>query len=249
MKRILAGPHAVTEALRAAPGAIELVCLADSLRSLTTKGIEDLARRFRVDCEVMPKESLDALAGKLPHQGVIAITGEYSYVDLHTLLELAETHANPQLVVLDQIQDPRNLGAILRCAHAFGASGVILPKDRAAKITAAAVRTSAGASELIKVCRITNLARTLDELKEAGYRIYGADAGATDNLSAMGWSGRTALVMGSEGRGLRRLTAEHCDRLFKIPMVTAFDSLNVSAAAAISLYEASKQRSCHGKPD
>lgn len=249
MKRILAGPHAVTEALRATPGAIEVVCLADSLRTLTTKDIEDLARRARVECEVLPKESLDELAGKLHHQGVIAITGDYPYVDFHTLLELGETQSNPLIVVLDQIQDPRNLGAILRSAHAFGAAGVVLPKDRAAKVTAAAVRTSAGASELVKICRITNLARTLDELKDRGYRVHGADASSELTLSAVGWSGRTALVMGSEGRGLRRLTAEHCDRLFKIPMATAFDSLNVSAAAAIALYEASKQRSSHGKLD
>jgi 23S rRNA (guanosine2251-2'-O)-methyltransferase len=249
MKRILAGPHAVIEALRATPGAIEVVCLAESLRSLTTKDIEDMARRARVECEVMPKESLDALAGKLHHQGVIAITGDYPYVDLVALLEHAQTHPHPLLVVLDQIQDPRNLGAILRSAHAFGACGVILPKDRAAKITAAAVRTSVGASELMKVCRITNLARTLDELKDAGYCVHGADAEAQDPLSAMSWSGRTALVMGNEGRGLRRLTAAHCDRLFKIPMATDFDSLNVGAAAAIALYEASKQRSLNGKPD
>ncbi len=242
MKRILAGPNAVSEALRAAPGRIEMVCIAETMRPVNVRRLEDLAKHSRVLCESLPKEALDRLAKGLVHQGVIAITGDYPYVDLPAILSRCQETQNPTIVVLDQVQDPRNLGAIMRSAYAFGASGVILPKDRAAKVTAAAVRTSAGASELLMVARIVNMARTLDELRDEGFRIYGASGRGGAPLSSLDWSGPTALVLGNEGKGIRRLTAEHCDILFDIPMACDFDSLNVSAAAAIALYEAHQRR-------
>jgi 23S rRNA (guanosine2251-2'-O)-methyltransferase len=190
----------------------------------------------------MPKTAVDKLARETIHRGVIAITGSYSYLGLEELIKGADSEENPLFVVLDQVQDPRNLGAIMRSAHAFGASGIIIPKDRAARVTAAVVRTSVGASELIKTARVTNLVRAIDRLKAEGYQVYGAAVRGNIALSNMGWRGRSVLAMGSEGRGLRRLTEEHCDQLFTIPLAVDFDSLNVSSAAAIALYEAAKQR-------
>ncbi len=242
MKRILAGPHAVNEALRVKPGAIEVICVVESMRPTSVRRIEETARRSKVPMELLSREAVDQLAGKVVHQGVVAVTGSYPYIDLDGLLARAAEHPHPLIVVLDQIQDPRNLGAIMRSVHAFGGCGLIILKDRAAGVTAAVVRASAGASELVLTTRVTNLVRTLDRLRDEGYQVYGASTGDSTRVAEISWRGRTALVLGSEGRGLRRLTTEHCDRLFTIPLAVDFDSLNVSAAAAIALYEASRQR-------
>jgi 23S rRNA (guanosine2251-2'-O)-methyltransferase len=242
MKRILAGPHAVLEALHATPGAIEVVLVVDSMRAGSMHRIEEKARHAKVPCELVTKPVADGLAAHLTHQGVVAITGDYPYLDFDGLLHHAEKIAHPLVVVLDQIQDPGNLGAIMRSSHAFGATGIILLKDRAAGVTGAAVRSSAGTSELLKTARVTNLVRALDDMRDQGYRVFGAAASGEAPLRDVTWTGKTALVMGSESKGLRRLTARHCDLLFSIPMANEFDSLNVSAATAIALYEASKQR-------
>jgi 23S rRNA (guanosine2251-2'-O)-methyltransferase len=242
MKRILAGPNAVTEALEASPGTVNVVYTASGLKPVTAKRIAELGARGKVRHEELPREALDGLAGDLNHQGVVAITGDYPYLDLDGLLARARAVSDPVIVVLDQIQDPGNLGAIVRSAHALGAAGVVLTRDRSAGVTAAAVRASAGASERIAIARVTNLVRAIDDLKAAGYRVLGAAGEAAAPLSRMDWSGPIALVLGNEGRGLRRLTRESCDLLFRIPMPSSFDSLNVSAAAAIAIYEATGSR-------
>ncbi len=242
MKRILAGPHAVAEALKTAPKAIEVICIAESMRPSSVRHIEDLAHRARVSLETMPKSSLDQLTKALKHQGVIAITGSYPYLDMDALLAKTDKQENPLIVALDQVQDPRNLGAIMRSAHVFGASGLIIPKNRSARVTESTVRASAGASELVHTVLITNLVRTLDDLRDQGYRVFGAALDGQSSLRDLSWDGGTVLVLGNEGKGLRRLTREHCDVLFTIPMANAFDSLNVSAAASIALYEAAGQR-------
>jgi 23S rRNA (guanosine2251-2'-O)-methyltransferase len=242
MKRILAGPHAVAEALKTAPKAIDVICIAESMRPSSVRRIEDLARRARVSVETMPKTSLDQLAKELKHQGVVAITGSYPYLDMDGLLTTTSKQENPLIVALDQVQDPRNLGAIMRSAHVFGASGLIIPKNRSARVTEATVRTSAGASELVHTVLITNLVRTLDDLRDQGYCVFGTALDGQSSLRDLSWKGKTVLVLGNEGKGLRRLTREHCDVLFTIPMANAFDSLNVSAAASIALYEAAGQR-------
>ncbi len=242
MKRIIAGPNAVSEVLRSTPGKIEAICVAESMRPTSVRRIEDLAKHVRVSVETLPKVAIDEMAGDLRHQGVVAITGSYPYIDLDGLLDVAKKVSNPLLVALDQVQDPGNLGAIMRSAYAFGVVGVIITKDRSASVTAAAVRASAGASELLRVARVTNLVRSIDQLAEEGYQIFGAAMGGKSRLHSMPLRDKCVLVMGNEGRGLRRLTIEHCDRLFTIPMLREFDSLNVSAAAAIALYEAARQR-------
>jgi len=242
MKRIIAGPNAVLEALRARPAAIEVVYLADGLDSSAARRVETIAGRARVACEPIPRGALDEMAEQLNHQGVVAITGSYPYVDQAGLLTAASALEAPLLVVLDQVQDPGNLGAIIRSAHALGAAGLILTRNRSASVTRGAVRSSVGASELTRVARVTNLARCLDELRDAGYRVYGAVGGAKTTLDELTWDGPCAVVLGNESRGLRRLTREHCDALYSIPMAGGFDSLNVSAAAAITLYAASLAR-------
>ncbi len=242
MKRILAGPRAVGEALRAAPGSIETVYIAQTMRPIAARRIEDQARNGRVPCEPLSNSALDRLARGINHQGVLAITGAYPYRDLTQIIDAGKAEENPLIVVLDQVQDPRNLGAIMRSVYAFGATGLIIARNKSAKVTAAAVRSSAGASELLKVAQVTNLVRTLDQLKDEGYHVFGATGAVNTDLSRLNWRGRAVLVLGNEGRGLRRLTAEHCDTLFAIRMAAEFDSLNVSAAAAIVLHAAAQQR-------
>lgn len=242
MKRILAGPHAASEALRTAPGSIEVVCVSESMQPSSVRKLEDQARRARVPVESLPKSALDKLAKGHHHQGVIAVTGSYPYTDLEGLVQLADSAENPLIVVLDQVQDPGNLGAVMRSAYAFGACGIVITKDRSAGVTTAVVRSSAGASELMKTAKVTNLVRALDRLRDEGFRVHGAGLGTNLSLAEVDFGGKCALVFGNEGRGLRRLTKEHCDDLFTIPMEGDFDSLNVSAAAAIALYEASKRR-------
>jgi 23S rRNA (guanosine2251-2'-O)-methyltransferase len=242
MKRVIAGPNAVTEAIRGAPRDIAAVYLADGLARAGAERLERLSSDAGIPCSSLPREALDELAKGLTHQGVIALAGDYPYVDLEAILDEGRRVASPLLVVLDQIQDPGNLGAIVRSAHALGATGVIMTRDRSSSMTAAAVRASAGASELIRVARVGNLAQCLDRLRDSGYRALGAAADSEARVDEIDWRGPAALVLGSEGRGLRRLSREHCDLLFRIPLATAFDSLNVSVAAAIALYEIGRAR-------
>jgi 23S rRNA (guanosine2251-2'-O)-methyltransferase len=242
MKRVIAGPNAVTEAIRGAARDVVAVYLADGLARAAAERLERLSRDRDIPCSTLPRDALDTLAKGLTHQGVIALAGDYPYVDLEAVLDEGRRGAEPLLVVLDQIQDPGNLGAIVRSAHALGATGLILTRDRSASMTPAAVRASAGASELVRAARVGNLAQCLDRLRDSGYRVLGAAAEASAAVDEIDWSGPAALVLGGEGKGLRRLTREHCDSLFRIPLATSFDSLNVSVAAAIALYEIGRAR-------
>jgi 23S rRNA (guanosine2251-2'-O)-methyltransferase len=195
MKRILAGPRAVMEAIRASAGAVEALFLVDAMRSSLTHRIEEMARRFGVTLEMVPKSAMDRIASDIRHQGVIAITGAYPYLDLDGLVRFSKKQAHPLIVVLDQVQDPRNLGAIMRSAYAFGATGIIIPKDRAAGVTGATVRASAGASELVKTARVVNLVRALDTLRDEGYRVAGAATDGPLGVQDLDWLGPTVLVL------------------------------------------------------
>ncbi len=180
---------------------------------------------------------LTRLAGSPDHQGIVAEVDPYPYADPGSLL-----HADVALVVaLDQIQDPRNLGAICRSAEAAGAAGVVIPSRRSASITPAACKASAGAVEHLPVARVTNLADWLGQAKEGGAWIYGAEAGAEAPHSQADLTGRVVLVLGGEGKGLRRRVAETCDLLVSIPVRGRVASLNVSAAAAVLIFEALRQ--------
>lgn len=185
-----------------------------------------------------PAEELTRLAGSPDHQGVVAEVDPYPYADPMQLL------ADPSalLVVLDQVQDPRNLGAVCRSAEAAGAGGVVIPERRAAAVTAAACKASAGAVEHLAVARVRNLADWLREAREAGFWSWGADAGAPTAYTEADLSGGTVLVLGGEGKGLRPRVASGCDGLLAIPQRGRTGSLNVSAAAAVLLFEALRQR-------
>ena len=184
------------------------------------------------------QEELTRLAGSPDHQGVVAEVDPYPYADPGALLEGSE----PLVLALDQVQDPRNLGAVCRSAEAVGAAGVVIPRRRSAAVTAVACKASAGAVEHLPVARVTNLAEWLVRAKEAGMWVYGAEVGAEAPYAQADLSGKVVLVLGGEGKGLRRRVADSCDLLLSMPMRGRVASLNVSAAAAVLLFEAARQR-------
>ena len=185
-------------------------------------------------------EELERLCGSPDHQGVVAEVDAYPYADSNSLFE--NDDGQGLVVALDQIQDPHNLGAVCRAAEVAGAAGVVIPERRAASITAAACKASAGAVEHLPVARVRNLADWLAEAKGGGAWIYGADAKAGRRYTEVDWTGRAVLVLGSEGKGLRQRVAKTCDELVSIPVAGSIGSLNASVAAAVILFEARRQR-------
>ncbi|HEV2741914.1 MAG TPA: 23S rRNA (guanosine(2251)-2'-O)-methyltransferase RlmB [Rubrobacter sp.] len=191
----------------------------------------------RVPVKNVSRDRVDELARGGVHQGVVARVESYPYSSLDEILAVSR----PLVLVLDGVTDPRNLGAVLRAVDGAGASGVVIPKDKAVGVTAAAVKASAGASEHVRVARVTNLRRAVDAMKSANVWVYAAEAGGTD-YSKLDLDGPTAFVLGSEGRGVRRLVREACDGTVSVPMLGGVSSLNVSVAAAVLAYEARRQR-------
>jgi 23S rRNA (guanosine2251-2'-O)-methyltransferase len=185
-----------------------------------------------------PADELERLAGSPDHQGVVAEVDPYPYADPDRLLE----DENALVVVLDQVQDPHNLGAVCRAAEVAGAAAVVIPERRAASVTPAAVKASAGAIEHLPVARVRNVADWLGEAKVAGAWVYGAAAEAERRYTDVDWTGRAVLVLGSEGSGLRPRVADACDELISIPVAGRVESLNASVAAAVILFEARRQR-------
>ncbi len=233
MRRILAGPHSVTEALHANAAGVHVVYVATGVR---LDQLGQLAKDRGVRIEERTVAEIDALADGLRHQGVLAIGGDFPYLDLEGLL--ARIEGPPFLLALDEITDPHNFGAMIRSAVALGAHGVLTLKDRAAPVTGAVVRASAGATEHAAIARVTNLARTLAELRdERGLSIVGLDAEGDLDIDALGEApeGRV-IVVGSEGKGLRPLVRKQCTQLARIPMTNAIASLNASVAASIALF-------------
>ena len=190
-----------------------------------------------VEVKRTSRQRVEDLARGGVHQGVAAHVEPYPYSGLGEILSAPE----PLVLVLDGVTDPRNLGAVLRAADGAGTSGVVVPKDRAVGVTAAAVKASAGASEHVLVARVTNVRRAVDTMKEAGLWIYAAERGGTP-YTELDLAGAVALVLGSEGRGVRRLVREGCDGTVSIPMLGGVESLNVSVASAVLLYEARRRR-------
>lgn len=180
------------------------------------------------------------------HQGIAARVGPFPYVDLVDLIDRATGNAGP-IVVLDEIQDPANLGSILRVAECLGAAGVILTKDRCVSVTPAVEKAAAGGSAHVPVARVVNLARAVEQLKKAGYWVYAAEAGNGVSLYSLVLSGKMAFVLGSEGKGIRRLVLEKCDHLVSVPMIGRISSLNVAQTASILLAESLRQRLASGE--
>jgi 23S rRNA (guanosine2251-2'-O)-methyltransferase len=190
-----------------------------------------------VDVKRASRQRVEDLAPGVIHQGIVARVEPYPYSGVEEILSTRE----PLILVLDGVTDPRNLGAVLRAADGAGASGVVIPRDRAAGVTAAAVKASAGASEHVRVARETNLRRAIETIKRAGFWVFAAEGGGTP-YTELDLAGPVGLVFGSEGRGVRRLVREECDGTVSIPMLGAVESLNVSVASAVLLYEARRRR-------
>lgn len=242
MPRLVYGQNPVRELIQARPKDVNVVYLAAGDTGAALRELFSLCRGRGIDVEERDRGELDALAGaEARHQGVVAIAGEYAYADLDQLLEDLEGQTT-LLVVLDGVQDPRNLGAIVRSAQALGAHGVVIGKDRAAPVTAVTVKAAAGATEHIPIARVTNISRALETLKERGVWTVGAvvtDGSAPEKVDL---TGPIALVLGAEGKGLRPLVERGCDHRVLIPMTGRVASLNVSVAAGILLNEARRQR-------
>jgi 23S rRNA (guanosine2251-2'-O)-methyltransferase len=190
-------------------------------------------------------EELERLAGSPDHQGVVAEVDPYPYADPASLLDAEDA----LVVVLDQVQDPHNLGAVCRAAEVAGAAGVVIPDRRAASVTAAACKASAGAVEHLPVARVRNVADWLGEAKERGAWVYGAAAGAERAYTEVDWTGRAVLVLGSEGSGLRPRVAASCDELISIAVAGEVESLNASVAAAVIMFEARRQRAARRRTE
>jgi 23S rRNA (guanosine2251-2'-O)-methyltransferase len=231
-RELIYGVRPVLEALRSRRR--EVFEVLDAAQSAE---VAKVANAAGVPVKKVPRARIEDLARGAAHGGVGARVGPYPYSDLGEILAAPD----PLVLVLDGVMDPRNLGAVLRAADGAGASGVVIPKDRAVGVTAAAVKASAGASEHVSVARETNLRRAIDRIKEAGLWVYAAEVGGT-LYTELDLSGSVALVLGSEGRGVRRLVREGCDGAVSIPMLGAVESLNVSVAVAVLLYEARRQR-------
>ena len=205
--------------------------------------LEQQARRMGIEVRRVAQNALDGVAGGLRHQGAVAryaAAKTWDEGELAGLIEAAEGKA--LVLVLDGVQDPHNLGACLRSAAAAGVTAVVFPKDKAVQLNATVRKTSAGAADTLPVFSVTNLSRTLRDLQKSGVWIYGLAGDAEASLYAVDLKGNVALVLGSEGDGLRRLTRENCDQMVKIPMPGQFESLNVSVATGVALFEAVRQR-------
>jgi 23S rRNA (guanosine2251-2'-O)-methyltransferase len=240
--RVVYGVHPVKEALKA--GRVQVLFVAEGDTGPAMKELIEAAQKANVSPTQRARRALDLLAHGGVHQGAVALTGEYPYADLIDLLEAAKRTGKPPLiVVLDSVQDPQNLGSLVRSAHVLGAHGIVIPRDRAVAVNATVVKASAGASEHTRIALVTNLARALGELKAAGLWIAGAVADGGEPPWKVDLKGPTALVLGAEGRGIRPLVLRGCDLLIQIPMVGHVASLNVGAAGACLLYEAMRQRS------
>ena len=240
-ENLVMGRNAVIELLKSGRS-VDKVMLAKGAGEGSVSMIEALAKGAGVTVVRVERQKLDNLCAGGNHQGVAALTAGVVYAEVSDILRIAEERGEPPfIVVCDGIEDPHNLGAVIRCAEGVGAHGVIIPKRRSAGITPVTVKSSAGACEHIAIAKVTNLASTIDDLKEKGVWVYGAEADGSV-LYDTDLKGAAAFVMGSEGSGISRLIREKCDFMVRIPMYGHVNSFNVSTAAAVILCEAAKQR-------
>ncbi|NLY30491.1 MAG: 23S rRNA (guanosine(2251)-2'-O)-methyltransferase RlmB [Firmicutes bacterium] len=239
------GRNPVREALRAGVRLDRLVLAKGSGRSL--QDIVDLAAAAGIPIEWKDREWLDRRSRTRAHQGVMGWREPVEYAELPDLLDKARKSSRPPFfVILDGIQDPHNLGSVLRTAEAVGAHGIVIPKRRAVGLTATVAKVSAGAVEYVPIARVTNLARAIDDIKEAGLWVVGADMDGNMVHFEANLTGPLALVIGGEGKGLARLTKEKCDQTVRLPMYGSINSLNAAVAAAVMMYEVVRQRAQTG---
>ncbi len=239
--RIIEGRNPVIEALKSGAD-IDTILISKEAAEGSLGKIIEMAKEKNVLVKNVDKATLDRLSENKRHQGVIAETKEYEYKEIDDILDYAKSKGEkPFVVILDEITDVHNLGAIIRTAECLGAHGVIIPKRRAAQVNGVVAKSSAGAIEYLPVARVTNISQTIDELKKKGLWIYGADMNGK-NVFEEKFDSPVGLVIGSEGSGIGRLVKEKCDALVKIPMKGNINSLNASCAASIIIYEVIKQR-------
>ncbi|MCI5836735.1 MAG: 23S rRNA (guanosine(2251)-2'-O)-methyltransferase RlmB [Veillonellaceae bacterium] len=236
-QRAVGGRNSVREAL--ASGRVQ-ACYVQARPQGELRALVRAAQAAGVPVTECSPAQLEAYVPGLRHQGIVAILPPFAYADLTDLIAAGRNREHHLLVLLDGVEDPHNVGAIIRTATAAGAAGVLLPERRGAGVTETVHKTSAGTAELLPIARIGNPVRTLQELQTAGYWVIGADVGGDRDYTAADWRGKTVLVLGNEGRGMARLTREHCDFLVSIPLYGPAESLNVSVAAGLLLYEAAR---------
>ena len=236
----------VLEALKAGNHRLEQITIAEGARHERLRELLDLAKHARVPVHRAPRFALDRTLPGVTHQGVIARTAAATYSDADDLLDdlgaRVGTTEPPLVLGLDAVEDPRNLGAILRTAECAGVNGVFIPERRAVGLTATVAKTAAGALEHISVARVTNLVQLIEQLKQRNIWVIGAAADGSSDYTEWDWTVPSALFLGGEGTGLHRLVRERCDALVRIPLLGRIESLNVSVAAGVILYEALRQR-------
>ncbi|MBV8817030.1 MAG: 23S rRNA (guanosine(2251)-2'-O)-methyltransferase RlmB [Acidobacteriaceae bacterium] len=231
MNRFSIGVHPVREALRA-QRPLDKVLIAKGASGRRIQEIIELCRERGIPVRFEPRDALDRVSKGATHQGVIAFGAAHDYVELNDVLEGAKL-----LVILDGVEDPHNLGAIIRTSHAAGANAVIVPERRAAPLTETVDKAAAGALEYLPIARVTNVNQTIERLKQAGFWTYGLDERGTEPYDRVEFTTPSAIVLGGEGKGLHQTVQKHCDVLVRIPMAGAVSSLNVSVAAGIVLFE------------
>ncbi|MNO69003.1 putative TrmH family tRNA/rRNA methyltransferase [compost metagenome] len=244
----IAGKHSLLEALRAGR-TINKIWVAEGAQKHLTQPILAEAKNRGIIVQFVDKRKLDQMAPGMQHQGVVAQAAPYAYVEVEDLLaKAADRGESPFLLILDEIEDPHNLGSILRTAECTGVHGVIIPKRRSAAVTATVSKTSAGAVEYVPVSRVTNLVQTIEQLKQSGVWVVGTDVEAKEEIYQGGniFTGPVAIVIGNENKGMGRLVRETCDVLLKLPMNGRLNSLNASVAAGVVMYEVLRRRRAEG---
>jgi 23S rRNA (guanosine2251-2'-O)-methyltransferase len=238
---VLFGMNTVTEALKARGRAFEWVGVAKERHDLRLQKLIQECRQQGIPVRLLPRVELDRMAATASHQGVVAVTSSKQYADLDDVIA-AKRGEYSLVIVLDGVEDPHNLGAILRTADAAGADGVLIPERRAVGVTGTVAKASAGASEHLPVAKVTNIARSLEDLKAREFWIVGLDERGKQSYIDIDYKMNCALVLGAEGKGLHDLVTRKCDFLVSIPMLGKVPSLNVSVAAGVVLYEVVRQR-------
>jgi len=239
---IIAGRNPVLEALRGGT-IIEKVVILGGVKGSAIERIKLLAKRNKIQCVEVGKQKFRDLVSDTTTQGVVAIVGTKRYVEVDDILKIAEARTEaPFVLLLDEIEDPHNLGALIRTAECAGAHGVVIPKHHAASVNQTVSKTSAGASEHLPVAKVTNIVTTIEELKQKGIWVVGTDSDADKLFTEIDYSSPVALVIGNEGKGIRQLVKEKCDFVVKIPLFGKVESLNASVAGALVMYEIVKKR-------
>jgi len=241
------GINSVSEALKSRGRAFEWVGMAKARHDLRLQRLIEDCRKIGIPVRFLQRTELDRMAGNAAHQGVVAVTSAKQYNELEDVVA-AKRGKYSLIIVLDGVEDPHNLGAILRTADAAGANGIVIPERRAAPVTGTVTKASAGASEHLPIAKVTNISRTVEELKENNIWTVGLDERAIQTYDALDYNIDCALVLGGEGKGLHDLVKRKCDFLVSIPMLGKVPSLNVSVAAAVVLYEIVRQRRAQQVP-